>query len=131
MARRRSASIAAPLALLLGACATVTPEQAARRSLLSDAAQDCLRRHPFVVRFEFDRFDVLHWTYREGATQAERGAFRTCYTAQVTERTKAAAAARPQSPPTSAASVGADAAPRPDWAVGQEWVKSWTVSPRT
>jgi hypothetical protein len=116
-------------------CATASPEQAARRELLSNAAQECQRRYPFVSSFSFDRFDQLNWFYRETATVAEREQFRTCYRERVTELTKAAAAAPASSAPGRPAAgamapVPADAWTHPPiWKIGDEWSYRWE-SPR-
>ena len=135
--RRRVLNLrSAAIALLATACATMSPEQAARRELLSQAAQDCQRRHPFIQRFEFDRFDRLLWYYREGTGQADRDLFSTCYRERVAELTKTgaatAAASGSQSPAsgTQRADLPVEAWKEPPvWKPGDEWTYRWE-SPR-
>ena len=120
----------------IGGCATVDPEQAARRELLSNAAHDCQRQYPFVSSFSFDRFDQLSWFYRETASRAERDQFVSCYRARVSELTKTAAASTAPSGTAGVPSGSAMAAAPPDawaraptWKVGDEWTYRWE-SPR-
>jgi hypothetical protein len=127
----------AVLAIALSGCATMTPEQGARRELLAQAAQDCQRRYPFIQSFEFDRFDRLLWYYREGTSAADRDLFRTCYGERVSELTRTAAASAPgaasgsrppaQTPGTPAVADSWNEAPV--WHVGDEWGYRWE-SPR-
>jgi hypothetical protein len=114
----------------------MTPERAAQRELLSQAAQDCQRRHPFVDRFEFDRFDRLLWFYREGTAQTERDLFTSCYNERVSDLVKTGAATQATQARPSAGTGGAgrelpsDAwKDAPAWKIGDEWSYRWE-SPR-
>jgi hypothetical protein len=104
------------------------PDQAARRELLLSAAQQCQRQYPFVMRFEFDRFDRLLWLYRETASQSDRDAFSRCYAESVQQFTRAAAAAAPSTPAGQQVSQG-PAIEAPALRPGYEWTYRWE-SPR-
>ena len=134
-----SIGLAAPIVV---GCATMTPEQAARRDLLLRAAQECQQRYQTsIVRFEFDRFDRLLWFYREGTSPTVREQFSTCYNERVTELTRIAASSQMSGsqiqPTPSAGAGGVSGGPNvgdawreaPVWKVGDEWSYRWE-SPR-
>lgn len=97
MSRPGRLGIRFALILVVAGCAAADPERQARRDILSTAAQDCQRRHDFVSRFEFDRFDLLTFWYRNDATQAQRDVYLDCYRLRVQELTKSAGRGRKQS----------------------------------
>lgn len=66
-------------ALLASACASLTPEEAARHDALLSAATECRNRHPYVIaQVEVDRFGRLVYYYWETASESEREPFLSC-----------------------------------------------------
>lgn len=66
-------------ALLACACASLTPEEAARRDAILSAATECRHRHPYVIaKVEVDRFGRLVYYYWENASGSERETFLSC-----------------------------------------------------
>src|SRR5262249_2993724 len=133
----RTAGVALLVLCIGSGCATMSPEQAARRDLLTTAAQDCQRQYPFVMSFTFNRFDQMNWLYRQTATQAERDQFISCYQARVSELTKMAAASSvPSTTPSQSTSAALPVVTRdawvsaPIWKIGDEWSYRWE-SPRS
>ena len=132
--RRLQCALVIAGSLWITGCATLTPEQAASRELLTRAAQQCRERYPFVRRFDFDRFDRLLWIYQEGTSQSDRDLFAACYRERTAELSKAVAASSSQAagsrPADSSAPTPTDAwVNAPTWKIGYEWSYRWE-SPR-
>ena len=62
--------------LALGACATMSPEEQHRNSVLWDAAEQCRRSFATIRPERIDSFGRLAFTYY---VDAERDAFLRCY----------------------------------------------------
>ena len=56
--------------VLLAACATTPPVSGERLSEIRARAQECMRAHPDVVRYEVDRFGMVTAYYRPTASGA-------------------------------------------------------------
>jgi hypothetical protein len=65
--------------LLLAACTTTQPVSSERQSELHARAQECMRAHPEVERYEVDRFGTVTAYYRmTGSATATTALFFDC-----------------------------------------------------
>ena len=70
---KRTLALLGSASVLLVACATTPVATPERQRELRDRAQECLRIHPEIERYEVDRFAYVTAYYRMGGGAASTG----------------------------------------------------------